>query len=436
MRLLRWFSLLPLLLTFLAGSGCDRNQAPAATNQTPTVEVSEPVRDTIVDHEVFTGRTQAMNRVDLRARVTGFLDVVYVGDDANVPAAERIKEGTDVKKGQVLFVLKQEPFQAALQQARATREQAHKTIAQQEATRVSQMEQARYNKDSYDRYRKAGNAAYSPDDIEKAYSGWKTAEAAAKAAEAAKEAAEAAERANEAAEVLAKQNLDWATVHAPFDGRIGKRSVDQGNVVKADDTILASIEQLNPLYGYFDVDERTLLKIGAQLPAGQVPSRSTGSVSLKLGLANEKPEDFRHDGTLQFADNRVDPNTGTLRMWGTFDNSDLTLKSGMFVRVRMGIGAPRPSLFVTESALGSDQGRKFLYVVDSENKVTRVPVEVGQRKNGLIAVEAGLHGSEKVVVTGTQTIRQKMEVVTKLVDMPRVKVPSTTLPVVTSRRAP
>ena len=155
----------------------------------------------------------------------------------------------------------------------------------------------------------------------------------------------------------------------------------------ADNTILASLVELDKLYAYFDVDERTFLRINPLLPNGMVPADAEKKLPVLLGLANEQPEAFSHPGVLKFADNKLDASTGTLRMWGTFENTKFDLKPGLFVRVRMGIGEPQQALFVRESALGSDQGRKYLYVLDSENKVTYRPVEVGQRKDGRIAVK-------------------------------------------------
>jgi RND family efflux transporter MFP subunit len=289
----------------------------------------------------------------------------------------------------VLFVLQQKPFVDALTQAQRNLEQLKV--------------QREFNKRDLERTSRSGPGS-SLTDIDKAETAYRTSTSQVAAAE--------------AAVGLAQQNLDWATIRAPFDGRIGKRLVDRGNDVKADDTILATIEQINPLYAYFDVDERTLLHIGGRLPQGKVPADAARTFPLTLGLANEKPENFVHKGTLQFADNRVDANTGTLRMWGLFENPRLDLKSGLFVRVRMGIGEPRESLFVTESALQSDQGRKYLFVVDGANKVVYTPVEVGQRKDGLIAVR-GLKGDERVVVDGLQRIRSQMEVVPEEVTMPR-----------------
>jgi RND family efflux transporter MFP subunit len=384
-----------LLLVPVAHFGCNRtNQKADEAPPKPEVKVSEPVREYIVNYEVFTGRTQSVNRVDLKTRVTGYLEKLYVGRDADIEDGKKvIKEGDDVKKGDVLFVLQQKPFEDAVAQARGNLEQLRLQVS--------------FNKRDYQRFSESKSGA-SPADLDRALTAVTTTEASVKTAEAALS--------------RAQQDLEWATIRAPFDGRIGKRQVDRGNDVKADETILASIEQIDPLYAYFDVDERTLLRIGGLLPNGKVPADAATKFPLTAGLANEKPEDFSHHGTLQFADNKVDPSTGTLRMYGLFENPKGDLKSGMFVRVRMGVGAAQPSYFVAESALSSDQGRRYVYLLDDENKVLYVEVTVGQRKDGLIAVEGKdrkLKGNEKIIVDGLQRVKPKMEVNPTVVEMPR-----------------
>jgi RND family efflux transporter MFP subunit len=381
---------LSFLFLPLAVLGCNEAKSQPEDPRPPEVMVSRPLPEYVVEYETFTGRTQAVNRVDLRARVTGYLDKVHVGRDADAGDGVKVlKEGDDVKKGDVLFVLQQKPFIDALTQAQKNLEQLKVTCD--------------FNKRDLARTQKSG-AGSSLADLDRADMALRTSEAQVIAAE--------------AAVGIAQQNLDWATIRAPFDGRIGKRLVDRGNDVKADDTILATIEQIDPLYAYFDVDERTLLRIAGRLPQGKVPAEAARLFPVTLGLANERPEDFSHKGTLQFADNRVDPSTGTLRMWGLFENPRRDLKSGMFVRVRMGVGEPQEALFLAETALNSDQGRKYVYVVDDDNKVVYTPVVPGQKKDGLIAVR-GLKGGERVVVDGLQRVRPQLEVAPKEVPMPR-----------------
>jgi RND family efflux transporter MFP subunit len=378
------------LLLPAAAVGCNQAKSQPEDTGPPEVLVSLPVKSEIVNYQVFTGRTSPVERVDLRARVTGYLERVYVGRDADSETGKRaIKEGDDVKKGDVLFVIQQKPFRDAVTQAEKNLDQL---VAQRD-----------FNKRNMDRMR-TGGTGISPSDLDSAETAYRTSESQVAAAKAALE--------------LARQNLEWTTIRAPFDGRIGKRLVDRGNDVKADDTILATIEQLDPLYAYFDVDERTMLRIRDQFPEGLVPEDAAERFPLALGLAHEKPEDFKHAGTLQFADNRVDSSTGTLRMWGLFENREHNLKSGMFVRVRMGIGTPQQAMLLAESALNSDQGRKYVFVVNEENKVVYTPVTLGQRKDGLISV-AGLKEGDRVVVDGLQRARSGQEVAPKEVPMPR-----------------
>jgi RND family efflux transporter MFP subunit len=389
-----------------AAAGCNGDQAASAPPP-PEVQVSKPILAKVAESGVFTGRTQAINYTDLRARVTGYLD--------KAP----FKEGEDVKKDAVLFEIDPRPYEAALNQAKADQ-----TLQQAQLT---------YNEADYKRtlsLRPSGAA--TQDDLDKSRAARDTAQAGVGKAKAAVEAAQL--------------NLDFTKVHAPFDGRISRRQVDPGNLVKADDTVLASLVATDRLYAYFDVDERTLLHIRKELPLGQVPSDAAQKFPLKLGFADETPENFTHDGQLIFDDNKVDPNTGTMRMWGVFDNKTHDLFSGLFVRVRMGIGEPKPALFISEAALGSDQGSRFVYVVGDDDKTKYRKVEVGPRKDGLISVNiwdgektfddqgkekdpVGLLPTETIVVNGLQRVRAGVVVVPKVVPMPRAKTPATTMPV-------
>ena len=384
-----------ILLATVSVLGCEgEGKAPEATK--PEIEVSTPASDSVADFEVFTGRTQSIHSMDIRARVTGYLE--------EAPFAE----GEDVKEGDVLFKIDPRPYDAMLAQADAD---------VNVATNHFQSMQDVYSRDV-----KSPSATPEATFIQDRDN---------------REEAKATIARAKAARQAAQQNVDYCVIKAPFSGRISRRNVDTNNDVIADSTVLASLIQLDPLYAYFDVDERTLLRIGALLPGGKVPVNAAQQLPLTLGLANEKPEDFTHKGTLRIADNKVDATTGTVRMWGVFDNAKKDLRPGLFVRVRMDIGQPQPSLFVAETALGSDQGRKYLYVVNDENKVVYTQVDVGQRKDGLIAVKP-VHGyhlteSDRVVVNGLQRVHAEMEVEPKPVDMPRVKDPATEPTVVTQK---
>ena len=366
-----------------AAVGCE-GEPPAPPPSKPTVEVSNPVPDSVADFEVFTGRTQAMHSVDIKARVTGELMEM------------NFKEGEDVKKGQPLFKIDPRPYDATLAQADA--------MVNQASTHGQSMQDV-YSRDL------RSPAATPEATLIQDRDNLDEAKATLKAAQATRQAAQ--------------NNVDYCVIKAPFDGRISRLSIDLNNDVIADTTVLASLVQLDPLYGYFDVDERTLLRIGALLPQGMVPADASVKFPLTLGMANEKPEEFSHIGTLRIADNKVDPTTGTVRMWGVFGNPNFDLKPGMFVRVRMDIGQPRPALFVAEEALGSDQGRRFLYVVNDDNKIVYTQVDVLQRKDGRIAVAPvkgySLNAKDRVVVNGLQRVHADQEVEPKPVDMPQAQ---------------
>jgi RND family efflux transporter MFP subunit len=390
--------------------GCNKqNQAPSGSTELPKVDVSTPVEEPIKNYDVFTGRTQAINYTDIRARVTGYL------------VEARFKEGQDVKgpdgayKGDVLFVIDQRPYQLALNQAKAN-------LKFQQAQLV-------YNEADYRRsVALFERKAISEDDLEKS--------------RAARDTQEAQVNSSSEAVKTAELNVEFTQVRAPFNGRVSRRQVDPGTDILADNTIMASLVQMDPLYAYFDVDERTLLEIRKFLPEGKVPDDAAAKFPVTLGFANQKPEEFSHPGELLFADNKLDPTTGTMRMWGVFQNSHHDLYSGLFIRVKMEIpidpAEAKKWLFVAEAALGSDQGRKYLYVVKKETKddghshfvVARIDVEVGQRQNGLIAVK-GLGGGESVVVSNIQRVRPKSEVADpgKPKPMPRATTQAATIPI-------
>jgi RND family efflux transporter MFP subunit len=397
--LLALFSLMPLI----ASVGCNKAAtAPTKDSTILKVDVSKPEVFKVADTVEFTGRTQTLNHVDLKARVTGYLDICCVGDDLKPHQDMRqITEGDEVKEGEILFVITRRPFEIALNQAKANLEQAK--------------QQRDYNKRAYERDAKAV-PAISKDIADQAFAAWQTAEAQVVA--------------NERAVDTAQQNLDWTTIRAPFDGRISKRMMDPGNDVTADVSILASIERIDPLYAYFDVDERTLLRIQGIFPNNKIPPDVGDRLKLRLGLANQKAEQFSHKGTLKVLNNLLDPTTGTLRMWGSFDNPNHDLRSGMFVRVEMQIGEAKPAQFVDERALSSDQGTSYLLVVGPDHTdkngatvatVDRRNVVRGPRKEGLISV-TGLMEGDRIIVSGLQTVRKGIDVQTTEKPMPRAMV--------------
>jgi len=215
---------------------------------------------------------------------------------------------------------------------------------------------------------------------------------------------------------MAALNVSYTRVQAPLSGRISRRFIDPGNMVKADETPLTMIVSLDPIHAYFDLDERTTLRLQRLVRDKKMNWSPEAGLPVFLGLADE--EGFPKRGVVNFADNRVDADTGTWRLRGLFDNADRSLTPGLFVRIRLPIGAPYRATLVAEQALSTDQGQKKLYVVDADKKVVYRRVKVGRLYNGMRIIAEGIAPGEKVIVSGLQRVRPGMEVEPKLEDMP------------------
>lgn len=353
------------LLGCAALAGCERAQPRLAAPKPQVVIFSQPVSDYVTDYEDFTGRTEAVFTVEIRARVSGYLDKV------------NFKDGDEVKEGDLLFEIDPRPYKAELNRMEAS-------VAQSEARRKRLDADFRRASNLYNR----GNV--SREDFDKVAGDHSEAEAAVGVARAIFD--------------LAKLNITFTRITAPISGRLSRRLVDPGNLVKADETSLTTIVSLDPLYVYFDVDERTMLRYRRLVNEGKVKSRTVAEVPILIGLSDE--EGFPHKGVIDFSDNKVDPGTGTLRVRAKLDNPKPRVFSpGLFTRVRLPVGAPRKSLMIAEQAIGTDQGRKFLYLVNDKNEVVYRPVKVGKLDSGMRVIENGLAPGDRVVVTGLQRIR-------------------------------
>jgi len=225
--------------------------------------------------------------------------------------------------------------------------------------------------------------------------------------------------------VVASRQLDlnYTKVTAPVSGRASRYSVTVGNLVQSGDqnggTLLTTIVSVDPMYAYYDVDERTVQRVAQMLREGKAAeSAPETELPVSLGLATE--EGFPHQGTVNFVDNQVNPKTGTLRVRGVFPNKDQSLSPGFFARVRVPVGQPRQALLVSDRALDTDQGQKILYVVNDKNEVMSRPIRAGALHDGLRAIEDGLKPGERVVVNGLQLVRPGITVEPKLVDMPKL----------------
>lgn len=360
-----------ILLTVLCTLtfGCKSEPPALVSPPPPAVTVSQPVEREVTDYDEYTGRTVAVEEVEVRPRVSGYLVKV------------NFQEGTEVQKGTLLFQIDPRPLEAELAAAKGQVAQWEAKLARAEA------DVARYE-------RLLPKGAASQKDLDTAIADRGEARAAIQSARAAVD--------------TVALNLEFARMTAPISGRVGRALVTVGNLVDAT-TLLTTIVSLDPMYAYFDADERTLLRNQQLIREGKRVSAREGHTPVHLGLANE--EGFPHQGLIDFVDNRVDPTTGTIRVRGVFSNADRFLTPGLFVRVRLAGSNRYPALLVTDRAIGTDQGQKYLLVVNDKNVVEYRPVQAGRLHDGLRAIQAGLKPDDWVIVNGIQRARPGVTVV-------------------------
>jgi len=353
----------------------------------PKVTVAKPLQQEIIDYLEFTGTTHAFEEVEMRARVAGFLQSM------------EFTPGTQVEKGDLLFVIDPSEYQAELDAAEAELGSAEATLkrAQTEFARAQKLFK-----------QKAG----AQTDVVK----WRGERDVAKAAVA---------RAKAKVE-KAGLDLSYTKVTAPITGRVSRNLVDLNNLVgEGEPTLLTKVTRIDPMYAYFNLNERDLLKVMAMYrqetkekgldPAKDSAARADLTVSLEL--ANE--EGYPHQGIVDFAESGVDPATGTLQLRGVFPNpgSAPVLLPGLFTRLRMPIDKRENALLVTERAIGSDQDGRFLLTVNSENVVEKKPIRMGRLVDGLRVIEEGLQPDNRVVVNGIQRARPGARVDPEQTDM-------------------
>lgn len=347
------------LLVLLWGCGEENTYVPPPP---PAVSVSQPIRQTVTDYIEVTGNTQASNSVNLVARVEGYLQSVDFAD------------GSIVKKGDLLFVIEPEPYEAQVQLQEATVAQQQASLAQASEEYARQQRLIKQN-------------ATSQSELENWQAQQATAQAAVDAANANLE--------------IAKINLGYTRIVAPFDGRMGRHLVDPGNLVGAGaPTQLATIEQLAPIYVYFNVDEADVLRVRAGMRAAGKTLATISPVKFGVGLQNETG--YPHEAILDFIDSEIDQSTGTLQVRGSIANHDYLFLPGMFVRVRVPAGTTPDALLVPDRALGIDQRGHYLLLVDGNDEVEQRPVQIGALTGGMRVITEGLDADDWVVVDGMQ----------------------------------
>lgn len=365
-----------LLIVIMAAaftSGCGDQQNTYAPPPPPEVTVDKPLVKTVNNYLYFTGNTRAAATVDIRARVEGYLESIHF-------AASSI-----VEKGTLLFVIDPRPYQAQLEEAKANLSVKKAELKLAEATLA----------------RKSN-----------AFKARAVSEVEVLVARAQRDQAEAGVEAAFAAVETARLNLDYTTIRAPIEGVVNRNLVDVGNLVRAGEaTLLTTIVDDVPIHAYFTVSEQDLLRLVAanrELIEEKKLEKRSADHPVYIGLANE--EGYPHEGKLDYMDNRVDPETGTIEIRGVFPNTDHFIISGLFVRGRVPVGKIKDAMLVTERALGSDQRGRFLYVVGKDNKVEYRPVTIGPLLDGMRVILKGISPDDKVIVNGIQRARPGLEV--------------------------
>jgi RND family efflux transporter MFP subunit len=372
-------------LAFCAGSvlffivGCGHEPTTAKPPESLAVAVARPISKDVQSYEEFTGRTEATESVEVRSRVSGYLAKIL------------FEPGRPVTTGTALFEIDRETFEAELDRAKADIAKAAAQLQRADAD----LERAKTL---------LPKSAISQQDFDKF-----VADRAVAAAE--------LQSANAAAK-QANVNLKHTYINAPIDGVVGRPLVTQGNLVNANATILTTIVSKGDMHVYFDVDELTVLKYKKLAPdEPKKPQKAPPSkIPVLMALADE--EGFPHRGHIDFIDNQLNRNTGTIQVRAVFDDPQNELVSGAFVRVRIPIGEPKPGLLVSERAVMSDQGQKYVWVVGKDGKIAYQMVTLGGWQDSLRIVDTGLTAKDLVVVTGIQQVREGQEVKTQEVTMP------------------
>jgi len=341
-------------------AGCDTRAQDQTAPPPPDVGVAAVLSEQVQDWNEATGRIAAVESVELRPRVSGYVERVAYA------------EGDEVAKGDLLFVIDPRPYRAALQRAEAelARARAEAQLAKTRHTRAQSLIEA---------------SAISRDDFEARSAGLAEAEAAVRAAQAMVE--------------TARLDLAFTQVRAPVAGRAGRAMLTTGNLAQADASLLTTVVSQDPVHVYFETDERTFLRHQAMSRAGE---RRNADNAVRVGLADEVGHP--HAGTVDFLDNQVDPATGTVRARAVLPNPDRRFTPGLFARVQLEGAAARPAILIDDKAVITDQDRKYVYVVGEDNTAQRRDIVPGRIVEGLRVVESGLAAGDRVIVNGVQKV--------------------------------
>jgi RND family efflux transporter MFP subunit len=360
--------LLLVLAVALSGpAACRRQKPPPPAAPPPAVTVAVPEVRNIIEWDEFSGRLASPERVEIRARVSGHLDKVH------------FKEGTVVQAGELLFTIDPRPYAAEVARLKAEvdRTRTRVELAQGESRNAERLRQT---------------SAISAEETERRVKALAETLGGLKAAEATLQSAEL--------------DLQFTEVRSPITGRISNARVTAGNLVRGgtqETTLLTTVVALDPIHCYFEVDERSALKYRDMIRTGQRASALDGSIPAEMGLANQP--DFPHHGVVDFVDNQLEPGTGTIRARGVFPNPDRLMAPGFFARVRIPGSGEYQALLIRDQAVGDDQGRSFVWVIDDKGTAEYRPVTLGPKVDGLRIVRDGLKPDERIVINGLMAVK-------------------------------
>ncbi len=414
-------TLRPAVLSGLAAAlfaliGCKPDAEKKADLPHPIVSTASPIERTVTRYEMATGRATPLEQVEIRARVNGYLKAI------------RFQPGREVEKGQLLFEIDSEPYKADLARAKASLETALADLATSEADQQKADSRVTTTKAEHERQEalfKQGVGEQQTRNIAKG--SYDEASAAFRSAQAKVKLSKAKIDEARATVLSADLNLGYCTITSPITGIVGDKLVTEGNLITGgvgNTTLLTTVVAVEKMDVAFDVDENTLQRIQQAVRDGKIKSADAGEIPAEAGLALHGTA-YPLKGKINFADNQFNPKTGTVRMKARFDNPKPTtgqrlLAAGMYARIRVPIGEPIKAMLVPESAFGSDQGVKFLYLVGPENKAVRVNATLGVQEGEERVVESidvpgegkprPLTTSDQVIVSGLQRLRPGMTV--------------------------
>jgi multidrug efflux system membrane fusion protein len=360
------------LLATIAAAGCARPAAQPAEPPPSKVSVSPVVFRDVTEWDEFTGRLEAVNTVAVRPRVSGFVSAV------------RFREGAVVRRGDLLFQIDPRPFQAEVDRLKAELVRARATV--QRATSEAQRAERLTAQDAMSREENDRRASVAQESVAQV------------------DAVAAALRA-------AELNLEFTRVTSPITGRVSRAITTEGNLVSSgpgEATLMTNVVSLDPIYAAFDVDEQSFLRYGALSSQGKRASARETGLRIEMALAGDT--DYPHAGKMNFLDNQVDPDTGTIRARAVFANADHALTPGLFVRIRVPGTKAYGGALVRDGAIGTDLDKRFVLLVQKDGTVAQRPVTLGPLVEGLRIVRSGLSSGDVIVVNGLQRVRPGMKV--------------------------